>query len=114
MRLRLGLLGCLAIVSGCPQQDAVLITVRGDQKVEYYDLYVRDDALQDVFFHSGFQKVERAGAALDITQEPLKIALKLTRGGTFSFLIVGTIGEPDGAKPAPNAPQLFWAHRMEV
>src|SRR5262245_3117483 len=114
MRLWLGLAGCLAIVSGCTQQDAVLITVKGDQKAELYDLYVRDDVLQDVFFHSGFQRVEKGGQPLDITQEPLKIALKLTRGGKFSFLIVGVIGDLEGAKPALTAQQLFWANRVEV
>jgi len=85
MRLKAGLVGCLAVLSlsSCTQQDAVLITVRADQPAQQYDLYVRDDTLQDVFFHSGFQKVEKAGQPLDITAEPLKIALKLTRGAVL-------------------------------
>ncbi len=93
----------------------MLLTVRGDRPAQQYDLYVRDDVSQEVIFHSGFQKVEKPNiGAIDITNEPLKIALKLTRGGKFSFLMVGVIGDVEGAKPAMGATQMFWAGRLEV
>src|SRR5689334_7952020 len=87
-------------VVGCGgHQDAALITVTSDRPIDQYDLYVRDDLAQEVVFHSGFQPVDR-----DLTQQSLKLALKLSRSGRFTFLIVGT---------AP-ATQLFWADRQEI
>jgi hypothetical protein len=93
----------------------VLLTVRGDKPAQQYDLYVRDDVAQEIIFHSGFQKVEKPGVGpVDITAEPLKIALKLTRGGKFSLLLVGVIGDLDGSKPAAGSTQMFWAGRLQV
>jgi hypothetical protein len=100
MLCRMGVGVVLLALSGCgAQQDAALITVSSDRPIDQYDLYLHDDLTSEVVFHSGFQAVDR-----DLSQQPLKLALKLTRGGRFTFLIVGVAGTA----------QLFWADRQEI
>lgn len=106
---------CFFALVSCAGPDAVLLTIGGDAPAEQYDLYVRDDATQKVIFHSGFNPVQAAGEPpRDITQEKLKVALKLTGGGQFTLLVVGVIGATTGGKPAVGARQMFWAGRVQV
>jgi hypothetical protein len=109
------LLASVLAVSGCGGPDAVLLSVSGDAPAEQYDLYVRDDATQQIVFHSGFNPVQVAGETpRDLTKDKLKIALRLSRGGRFTLLLVGVIGDVDGGKPAASAVQMFWGGRIQV
>jgi hypothetical protein len=102
-------------IAGCKSSDAVLLSVRADAPVEQYDLYVRDDSTGQVIFHSGFNSVTATGESpRDLTKSALKIALKLSRGGRFTLLVVGVIGDLAQGKPAPGATQLFWAGHVKI
>ncbi|HZS40215.1 MAG TPA: putative metal-binding motif-containing protein [Polyangia bacterium] len=86
-----------------------------DNKVDQYNLFVRDDATGEVFFSTGWTPVSPGGMAPhDPTTMKLKIALKLSRGGKFTLLLVGVQGELIAGKPAAGAAQLFWAARLNV
>jgi hypothetical protein len=113
---RLTLVACaLAGASGCTSTDAVLLSVRADAPAEQYDLYVRDDNTAQIIFHSGFNPVQAPGEKVrDLTMQSLKIALKLSRGGRFTLLLVGVIGAVADGKPAPGSTQLFWAGHLGV
>src|SRR5258707_5847225 len=102
-RLRLTLVACaVASAAGCTSTDAVLLSVRADAPAEQYDLYVRDDSNGQIIFHSGFNPVQAPGEKVrDLTIQSLKIALKLSRGGQFTLLLVGAIGEVVDGKPVP-------------
>src|SRR4051794_22440544 len=115
-RLRLLLVASLVGVAvGCTSPNAVLLTVGADARVEQYDLYVREDATSMVVFHSGFNAVQTVNEKpRDLTSQNLKIALKIAKGGHYTLLMVGVIGEVVGGKPAPGAIQLFWAGHVNV
>jgi hypothetical protein len=114
-RFRLLCVASIVTVVGCSSPPAVLLTVSGDQAAEQYDLYVRDDASQQIIFHSGFNPVQLPGEGpRDITTDKLKIALSLSKTGKYSLLLVGVIGDVAGAKPAPGATQMFWAGHVDV
>ena len=123
-RVRAALVGALAMAAvvalpACNKTPSLLIKITADANVEQADLYVRDDASQQVIFHSGFVPTLAPGeksktGVRDLTTEALKIAVKLSSGGKYSILIVGVIGDLAGLKPAPTATQLFWAGRYEV
>jgi hypothetical protein len=101
--------------ASCTSPPAVLLTVGADAPVEQYDLYVRDDATSMVVFHSGFNAVQVPGEApRDLTRSSLKIALKMGKGGNYTLLMVGVIGEVLNGKPADGSTQLFWAGRVTV
>ena len=105
----------IGIASGCHSQNAVLLTVTADAKVEQYQLFVHDDDAASVVYSSGFTSVSTPGQpALDLTVEPLKLALKLSRGGHFTLLLVGVIGEIQNGKPTAAATVLFWAGKVHV
>jgi hypothetical protein len=104
-----------AILAGCTSPDAVLITVTADDKVEQYELFVRDDASGEVFFRTGFKPVTQPGdPSIDLTADELKIALKLSRGGDYTLLLVGAIGDVGSGKFGPSTQQFFWAGRTHV
>jgi hypothetical protein len=107
--------GLLIAAAGCSSPPSVVLTVSADQKVDQYDLFVRDDARGDVFFNTGWTPVSPPGSPpRDLTTQKLKIALKLSRGGKFTLLLVGVEGGIVDGKPAPGATQLFWAGRADV
>src|SRR5579859_2917598 len=104
----------VALLAGCTSPNAVLLTVSADAKVEQYDLYVHD-ANQKEVFHSGFNAVQTAGEQpRDLTKTPLKIALKMDKGGHYTLLLVGVIGGVDNGKPAMGSKQLFWGGKLDV
>ncbi len=108
-----------ALAAGCAQAPSMLISITADGPAEQYDLYIRDDASQTIIFHSGFNPVLAPGESgvdgtRDLTKDALKIAVKLSKGGNFTLLLVGVIGETDGGKPAPTATQFFWAGHVHV
>jgi hypothetical protein len=114
-RLRAALVACvIAIGAGCHGPDAVLLTVTADAPVEQYQLFLHDDDAQMLVYSSGFIPVSSPGHELDLTHDKLKLALKLSRGGHFTLLLVGVIGELDNGKPAPSATVLFWATKLHV
>jgi hypothetical protein len=114
-RLRVVCVACFAAAVGCSSPPAVLLSVSGDQAAQQYDLYVRDDKSQQIVFHSGFNPVQLpTEAPRDITTDKLKIALALSKTGNYTLLLVGVIGDLNGAHPAPGAVQMFWAGRVDV
>ena len=93
----------------------MLLTVTADAKVEQYQLFVHDDDTASVVYASGFTSVSTPGQPpLDLTADKLKLALKLSRGGHFTLLLVGVIGEIDNGKPTAAATVLFWAGKVHV
>ena len=114
-RLRSALVACVVLVgAGCHGPDAVLLTVTADAPVEQYQLFLHDDDAQSLVYSSGFIPVSAPGQQLDLTKDKLKLALKLSRGGHFTLLIVGVIGEIDNGKPAATATVSFWATKVHV
>jgi hypothetical protein len=115
-RLRWALVAwVIGVASGCHSQDAVLLTVTADAKVEQYQLFVHDDDTASVVYASGFTSVSTPGQPpLDLTADKQKLALKLSRGGHFTLLLVGVIGEIDNGKPTAAATVLFWAGKVHV
>jgi hypothetical protein len=112
-RLRLLLVASLA-TAGCSSPNAVLLTVSADAKVEQYDLYVHDSTNKEVL-HTGFNPVQLPGEApRDLTKQGLKIALKMDKGGRYTLLMVGVIGDVENGKPAQGSTQLFWAGRLDI
>ena len=117
--LAIGAVGAVAPMAGCNKSPSLLLKITADADVEKADLYVRDDASQQIIFHSGFLPTLAPGeksktGARDLTRETLKIAVKLSSGGKYTILLVGVIGEVANGKPAPGATQLFWGGRYEV
>ena len=82
----------------------MLLTVTADAPVEQYQLFLHDD---DTSAGRLLQRVHPGPApgasTLDLTKDKLKLALKLSRGGHFTLLLVGVIGEVDDGKPAASA-----------
>ncbi|HWE29538.1 MAG TPA: hypothetical protein VHB97_16120, partial [Polyangia bacterium] len=114
-RLRVALVACIvSIAAGCHGPDAVLLTVTADAPVEQYQLFLHDDDAAMIVYSSGFIPVSSPGQQLDLTKDKLKLALKLSRGGHFTLLLVGVIGEIDDGKPAASATVLFWADKLHV
>ncbi|MDB4965477.1 MAG: hypothetical protein JWN44_1166 [Myxococcales bacterium] len=115
-RLRLAWVACvIGIASGCHTQDAVLLSATADAPVEQYQLFVFDDDTQTPVYSSGFSAVSTPGLApLDLTRDQLKLALKLSRGGHFTLLLVGVIGEVQNGKPSAAASVLFWGGKVHV
>ena len=108
------MVACLLGIAGCHGPDAVLLTVTADAPVEQYQLFLHDDDAAQVVYSSGFIQVSAPGQMLDLTKDKLKLALKLSRGGHFTLLLVGVIGEVDDGKPAASATVLFWAGKLHV
>ncbi|MGZ3426148.1 MAG: putative metal-binding motif-containing protein, partial [Polyangia bacterium] len=104
----------IGISAGCHGPDAVLLTVTADAPVEQYQIFLHDDDAQSVVYSSGFISVSSPGQQLDLTHDQLKLALKLSRGGHFTLLLVGVIGEVVNGKPASSAKVLFWAGKIHV
>ena len=107
----------LALAACNSQTPSLLIKITGDAPAELLDVYLRDDASGAIFFHSGFNAVVgpvggRQGP-IDLTQVPLKIAVRLSSGGALTVLLVGAIGPLVDGKPS-EAGQLFWAGHVEV
>ena len=93
----------------------MLLTVTADAPVEQYQLFLHDDDAAMIVYSSGFIPVSPPGGQqLDLTRDKLKLALKLSRGGHFTLLLVGVIGEVDNGKPAASATVLFWAGKLKV
>src|SRR5882672_8876275 len=115
-RLRLAWVACvLGIASGCHTQDAVLLSATADAPVEQYQLWVFDDDTESLAYSSGFSAVSTPGLPpLDLTKDKLKLAIKLSRGGHFTLLLVGVMGEVKNGKPAPSATVLFWGGKVHV
>lgn len=103
----------LGFLGGCTGQNAVLLTLTADAPVDQYQLSVRDDATATEAYASGFTRVP-GEPALDLTRQPLKLALKLSRGGRFTLLAVGVAGPLQEGRPGSAAKTLFWAGRVEV
>src|SRR5262245_14821809 len=113
-RTRLVLVASFACALGCGTPPAALLSVTADGDVQHYDLYVRDDATSQVIFHSGFNPVQIPGEPpRDLTKDNLKIAVKLSRNGRFTLLLVGASEVVDG-KPSSTATQFFWAARTTI
>jgi hypothetical protein len=105
----------LALGTGCHTQDAVLLTVGADSAIEQYQLFVHDDETESNVYASGFVAVSRPGdLPIDLTHDKLKLALKLSRGGRFTLLLVGVIGQVQDGRPAANATRSFWATRLAI
>jgi hypothetical protein len=116
-RLRLALVACVfGITAGCHGQDSVLLSATADAPVEQYQLWLFDNDTQSPAYASGFSAVSTPGQPpLDLTQDKLKLALKLSRGGHFTLLLVGVIGEVQkNGKPSPAATVLFWGGKVHV
>src|SRR4051812_44347185 len=114
-RLRSALVACvIGIAAGCHGPDAVLLTVSADAPVEQYQIFLHDDDAGMIVYSSGFIPVSSPGQPLDLTHDKLKLALKLSRGGHFTLLLVGVIGEVVNGKPASSASVLFWAGKINV
>jgi hypothetical protein len=110
---RAALVACAMIfVAGCHGPNAVLLTVTADAKVEQYQLFVHDDDAGQVVYSSGF--ASPGSPPLDLTVDKLKLALKLSRGGHFTLLLVGVIGDLENGKPSSGATVLFWAGKVHV
>ncbi|HEX8954021.1 MAG TPA: putative metal-binding motif-containing protein, partial [Polyangia bacterium] len=92
----------------------MLLTVTADAPVEQYQLFLHDDDAQMIVYSSGFIPVSSPGHQLDLTKDKLKLALKLSRGGHFTLLMVGVIGQINDGKPAPSATTLFWATKLHI
>src|SRR6476619_1968782 len=109
-RLRLALVACVfGIAAGCHGQDSVLLSATADAPVEQYQLWLFDDDTQSPAYASGFSAVLTPGQPpLDLTRDQLKLAMKLSRGGHFTVLLVGVIGEvQNDGKPSSAATVLF-------
>ncbi len=92
----------------------MLLTVTADAPVEQYEIQLHDDDAQMLAYSSVFIPVSTPGKPLDLTKNELKLALKLSRGGHFTLMLVGAIGEVDNGKLAASATQLFWAGKLQV
>src|SRR5258707_15841747 len=108
-RLGLAWVACvIGMASGCHTKEAVFLSATADAAVEQYQLWVFDDDTESLAYSSGFSAVSTPGLPpLDLTKDKLKLALKLSRGGHFTLLLVGVIGEVKNGKPAPAATLLF-------
>ena len=92
-----------------------MLTVTADAPVEQYQIFVHDDDTSAIVYSSGFGAVSTPGQPpLDLTRNKLKLALKLSRGGHFTLLLVGVMGEIANGKPAPTATVLFWGGKVYV
>jgi hypothetical protein len=112
---RLSLLLVALAASSCTTPNAVLITVKADAKVEQYDLYVREDSTSQIVFHSGFNPVQTPSEKpRDLTNDGLKIALKIAKPGSYTFQMIGVTSDPENGKPAANTEWQFWADRVRV
>ncbi len=106
---------CLLVAAGCSSQNAVLLTVNGDNTPDLYQLFVHDDDNSAIVYSSGFTSLQTPGQpTLDLTKDQLKLALKLSRGGHFTLLIVGVIGQLVDGKPGPTAKMMFWGAKVNV
>jgi hypothetical protein len=99
----------------------MLIKITADAKVDQYDLYIREDQSGEIVFHSGFNPVLAPGekaadgqTSRDLTVDALKIAVKLSKGGKYTLLIVGVAGMLEGGKPTADATQFFWAGHVDI
>src|SRR5215475_14076657 len=113
--LRSALVACaIATSAGCHTQDAILLTATADAPVEKYQLWVFDNDTQtQAYSTSGFSPVSTPGQPpLDLTQDKLKLALKLSRGGHFTLLLVGVVGDLQEGKPTPSTRVLFWGGKV--
>jgi hypothetical protein len=104
----------IALAAGCANPTAILISVGADAPAQQIDLYVQDEATEQIIFHSGFSPVAAGGQPRDLTRTKLKLALKLSRAGKFKLLLVGVAGDLVDGKPSPTATQLFWAAHVHV
>src|SRR5262245_24551358 len=103
--MRVACLAFLACAAGCSGDNAALLTITGEAPAAWVDVYVRDDRTGAIVEHSGFGAVvDKSGQPIDITAQPLKIALSLNQSAPITVLLVGATGaQPTGLVPDPSA-----------
>jgi hypothetical protein len=105
----------LLIGAGCSTQPSILLTVTGDQPAQQYQLWVHDDDTSQIVYSTGFTAVSQPGQPpLDLTKDSLKLALKLSRSGHFTLLMIGVVGQIIDDKPGPTSTEMFWAQRLAI
>jgi hypothetical protein len=105
----------MLMVAGCSTQPAILLTVTGDQPAQQYQLFLHDDDNQTLVYSSGWTAVSTEGQPpLDLTKQSLKLALKLSRAGHFTLLLVGVVGQIVENKPGPTSTTMFFAQKLSI
>ncbi|MSP61884.1 MAG: hypothetical protein EXR72_16440 [Myxococcales bacterium] len=100
------LLLVMAALGGCAVDgDSLLVNLTADDKVEKYDLYVRDEASRKIVLHTGWAPM---------TKDLFKIGLKLPMKGKLTLVIIGVIGEVEDVRPAIGSKQFFYATTLDV
>src|SRR5438045_278770 len=111
---RSALLALLLPLFGCGQSGTTtLISLTADDKVDKYDLYIRDEASRLIILHTGWTDAT-LGATRDISAEPLRLGLSFDKmgmmdGKSYALVLIGVAGDTEGDKPAVGAKQFFWA-----
>src|SRR5579871_1545574 len=103
---RLALVALALFAGSCGDNGTtVLVTLGADDKVDQFDLYVRDDASRVVIEHTGWTP---------ITHDGFKVGIRFAKPGSYSLVFIGVQGATDGDKPAMGAKQFFFATQLNV
>jgi hypothetical protein len=105
----------LMFVAGCSSQPSILVTITGDQPAQQYQVFLHDDDNSAIVYSSGWDSFATPGQPLiDISKESFKLALKLSRSGHFTLLVVGVIGQIVDNKPGPMATVMFYGSKLNI
>ena len=114
----LSTLSLLALLPACGNENAMILAIRppGGVQIKQYAVTVQDRDTRNIIYQSGIQPVEGVAAARDLSNEPLRVGLKLGKSGNFLVHVRAATGSlaPDGTIPTAREPEFFYAGLVKV
>lgn len=111
-------LSLLALLPACGNENAMVLAIRppGGVQIKQYAVTVQDRDTRSIIYQSGIQPLEGKAAQRDLSNDPLRIGLKLGKSGNFLVHVRAATGElaPDGTIPTSRESEYFYAGLMKV
>lgn len=115
-QLSLALLPVLAAaLPACDNQSAIVLSVRPPPGVtlSQYAVQIQDRETRTIVYQSGVQPIDAVAQGRDLSADPLKVGLKLNKGGTYFIHVRASAAPdklaPDGVTPSPRTSEYFFA-----
>ncbi|MBL9004321.1 MAG: putative metal-binding motif-containing protein [Myxococcales bacterium] len=114
----LALLALWALLPGCGNENAMIVAIRppAGVSIKQYAVTLQERESRNIIYQSGVQPVEGPAAARDLSNEPLRIGLKLSKSGTYLLHVRAATGTlaPDGSIPKARESEYFYASLINL
>ena len=111
-------LSLLSLLPACGGENAMVLAIRPPSgvQIKQYAVTVQDRDSRSIIYQSGIQPLEGAAAGRDLSSDPLRIGLKLGKGGNYLVHVRAATDAlvPDGMIPTARDSEYFYAGLVKV